>query len=901
MKLNFKKNIQGIFTPHKLQQIMKKIFTLLFLLSVSFATFAQVSVRGIVLDENTEEPLVGATVILEGTTRGTVTGVDGSFMLNRLPEKAFSLEIKFIGYQDMKIKLDKPGQKEIDLSVIKLKTDAIGLNEISVLANIAIDRQTPIAVTNIKPIQIEEKLGTQEFPEILKSSPGVYATKRGGGFGDADVRIRGFGSENVAVLINGMPVNGMENDRVYWSNWAGLSDVTRTMQVQRGIGASKIAVPSVGGTINVITKTTDSKKGGSVFYNMGNNNYQKIGATFSTGLTEKNWAVTMMFSKTKGDGYVQGTPFEGYSYFFNVAKKINERHQLAFTVFGAPQEHAQRYGMMSLDVLKNRKDGHRYNEDWGYLNGQFYSNSTNFYHKPVAILNHYFDIDPDTYLSSSVYGSYGVGGGGYSTENEVSLTFNEEGQIDWDKAYQENLEYAANGNGAGMYYQNSYNNHRWFGALSTLKKTVGNFDYLAGVDLRYYYGEHWQQADDLFGADFVYDRANSDAVNFHNRPVRQGGVINYDNDGEVLWEGLFLQSEYNDDKISAFVSATLSNRSYRRYDFAQYFTDEFKTELENDPVLVEQWESNHQQYMKGYNSVFETKAYTVDQVTEWRHFIGVSAKAGANYNINNHHNVFVNGGYMQRQPNFSTAFQNYKNLINPTAVNEKVYSTEIGYGYRSSTFTANVNAYFTQWNDKTTSGTIQDPTATTPDEYLIFNIEGVNARHTGVEFDFVYEPIEKLNINGMFSLGDWIWSNNVDTVNIYKDQVLVDQYNALYLKGIHVADAAQSTASVGINYEVLPGLKIGTDMYYYDRLFAAFDLDSRVRPQNEGVDAERIPSYALIDMNMYYNFDFGPFKASLYGNINNVFNTIYIADAIEGRGYYFGYGRTISIGMKIRY
>jgi outer membrane receptor protein involved in Fe transport len=153
----------------------------------------------------------------------------------------------------------------------------------------------------------------------------------------------------------------------------------------------------------------------------------------------------------------------------------------------------------------------------------------------------------------------------------------------------------------------------------------------------------------------------------------------------------------------------------------------------------------------------------------------------------------------------------------------------------------------------------------------------------------------------MVSLGDWIWSNNVDTVNIYKDQVLVDQYNALYLKGIHVADAAQTTASIGINYEVLPGLKVGTDFYYFDKLFADFDLESRVRPQNEGMDAERIPSYALMDMNMYYNFDFGSFKASLYGNINNVLNTIYIADAIEGRGYYFGYGRTISIGMKIRY
>ncbi|MDA3881708.1 MAG: hypothetical protein PF481_00315, partial [Bacteroidales bacterium] len=465
----------------------------------------------------------------------------------------------------------------------------------------------------------------------------------------------------------------------------------------------------------------------------------------------------------------------------------------------------------------------------------------------------------------------------------------------------ENIEYAANGNGAGLYFQNSYNNHRWFGGLSTLKKSVGNFNYLAGVDLRYYYGEHWQQADDLFGADFVYDKGNNDAVNFYNRPVREGGKINYHNDGEVMWEGLFLQAEYNNDKLSAFASATLSNRSYRRYDFAQYFSDDFKNELENSPELVDEWENKHRDYMDGYNSAFETKAYTIDQVTEWRNFIGVSAKAGANYNIDDHHNVFANGGYMQRQPNFSTVFQNYQNLINQSAVNEKVISAEIGYGYRSSNFTANLNAYYTIWNDKTTSGTVIDRTATTPNEYLIFNIEGVNARHMGVELDYVYEPVDGLNINGMISIGDWIWNNNVDTLNIFKDQVLVDTYDALYLEGTHVADAAQTTASIGVNYKILPDLKVGADVYYFDRLYADFDVESRVNPQSEGIDAERIPAYALMDMNMYYNFDFGPFKASLYGNINNVLNTIYVADAVEGRGYYFGYGRTVSIGMKIRY
>jgi outer membrane cobalamin receptor len=60
-------------------------------------------------------------------------------------------------------------------------------------------------------------------------------------------------SNNTAVMINGVPVNGMEDGAVYWSNWLGLSDVTSAMQIQRGLGSSKLAIASVGGTVNIIT------------------------------------------------------------------------------------------------------------------------------------------------------------------------------------------------------------------------------------------------------------------------------------------------------------------------------------------------------------------------------------------------------------------------------------------------------------------------------------------------------------------------------------------------------------------------------------------------------------------------------------------------------------------------
>ena len=147
---------------------------------------------------------------------------------------------------------------------ITLQSSTIGLSEANVIASVAIDRETPVAVSTLDAKTIQEQLGDKELVETLNITPGVYATKSGGGFGDSRINIRGFDQRNVAVLINGIPVNDMENGWVYWSNWAGLGDAVNTMQVQRGLGASKLAINSVGGTLNIITKATDMKKGGSL-------------------------------------------------------------------------------------------------------------------------------------------------------------------------------------------------------------------------------------------------------------------------------------------------------------------------------------------------------------------------------------------------------------------------------------------------------------------------------------------------------------------------------------------------------------------------------------------------------------------------------------------------------------
>ena len=352
------------------------MFTVALLFSA--VVMAQSTISGTIIEAGTNIPLPGANVIEKGTSNGAIADFDGNFTI-KTKSSSGEIVISFIGYNSKTIAFTG----DMTLGSVTLSSSQFGLEEVQIIASVAVDRKTPVAVSTIKAADIELKLGTQEFPEILKSTPGVYATKAGGGYGDGRINLRGFDSQNVAVMINGIPVNDMENGRVYWSNWAGLGDVTSSMQVQRGLGASKVAVPSIGGTINIITKTTDAEAGGNIFTSIANDGYEKFGVTYSTGLMDNGLAATVNAAKTTGNGYVDGTEFSGVNYFLNISKEINDAHKLSFSVFGAKQRHGQRQNSQLIETYKSSERGRKFNADWGYLNGKPLNLRDNEFHNPT--------------------------------------------------------------------------------------------------------------------------------------------------------------------------------------------------------------------------------------------------------------------------------------------------------------------------------------------------------------------------------------------------------------------------------------------------------------------------------------------------------------------------------------
>jgi iron complex outermembrane receptor protein len=844
---------------------MKNLKNLLFvaLFFLTATVLGQTKITGTIVDE-TDQLLPGASILEKGTKNGISTDFDGNFTLN-VKSNSGVLVVSFIGYKTKEVAYSSA---KTNLGKIFLQEDST-LDEIVVVSNsFAIDRKTPVAVSTIRAADIELKLGTQEFPEILKSTPGVYATKQGGGYGDGRINLRGFNSENVAVMINGVPVNDMESGRVFWSNWAGLGDVTSAMQVQRGLGASKVAVPSIGGTINILTKTSDVEEGGNFGYSIANDGYQKYGLTYSTGLMDNGIAVSVQAAQTTGRGYVDGTPFTGFNYFVNVTKEFNDEHTLALTAFGAKQQHGQRQNRHTIATFREAESGRKFNSDWGYKDGQLTNSEDNFYHKPQISLNHYWNLSDKTFISTAAYVSFGSGGGG-GFQGVNKFRFDDDnyrignlGTINFDKIVDENI--ALGTNGSESILRASRNDHNWYGILSTLKTDLTDeLTFLTGLDYRGYTGIHFTEVTDLLGGQFFSDDSNE------NNPANQAQVgdrILYDNDGLVDWLGAFTQLEYSKNDLSGFVSLNVSNTSYQRVDRFVY--------LDSDP----------------------------NQTSEKFTFIGFGAKGGLNYNLDEKHGVFANLGYFERAPFFNAVFANRNNVdTNEDAPNQKITSYELGYTFRSAKLTGNVNLYRTTWNDRSETQSFQQP-----DRTLAFaNILGVNAIHQGIELDFIYRATDKLKFTGMASLGDWRWANDVLDVQIFNENNEVVETVDLYIKDVHVGDAAQTTFALGASYELTPETTVTIDYNHFADLYSDFDPSDRGEP---GPDAWKVPSFDLFDAAIRHKFKFGNFDTSIIARVNNVFDTTYISDSQDGAGsvantarVYYGFGRTFSVGAKINF
>ncbi|MEK9830800.1 MAG: TonB-dependent receptor plug domain-containing protein, partial [Schleiferiaceae bacterium] len=182
----------------------------------------------------------------------------------------------------------------------------VELSELEIVSSRS-DNKSPFAVTTLPKKDIVNRLASRDLPNVLNTAPSIYSTNQGGGAGDSRLNVRGFNQRNVAIMINGVPVNDMENGWVYWSNWDGVGDATSNIQVQRGLSGVNLATPSIGGTINIISDPAARTKGGYIRQELGSWNFLKTTVGFNSGMIGEKLAISGTLVRKTGDGFYQGT------------------------------------------------------------------------------------------------------------------------------------------------------------------------------------------------------------------------------------------------------------------------------------------------------------------------------------------------------------------------------------------------------------------------------------------------------------------------------------------------------------------------------------------------------------------------------------------------------------------
>jgi len=834
---------------------------------------AQSLLKGKVVDQLSMKPLANAQITVEGQMNGGLSNPEGVFEVE-ISDFPALLHISFIGYESKSIMITEPNR---ELVVVSLRTKAFQLSEVHVTVNNARERHSPVSFSTVAASQIETQLGDRPMPEIAQFTPGIYASRDGGGSGDATISIRGFQQENIAVLLNGVPINGAENGLVYWNNWIGLTEATASVQLQRGIGASKVALNSVGGTINIVTKQSDQTQGASFSYQLTNYGNTKTSFGYRTGVHD-GWSLSFMGSRTKGDGYVDGTYVDAWAYYVDLQKTINTKHALQFTALGGPEKHGQR----SLKMSKSEIDlyGIKHNKEWGSYNGQMNNASENFYHKPHLALNHYWQTSEQATLTTSAYFTPGWGGGKWQDSFQYGPGIfdfrNPSGQIDWDAIYNYNANNSAqytldNGNtvsGFSNLVQTHFlASHVWAGLISFYDWQINPTTKLStGVHYKYFKSRLQQKVNDLLGGQFYIDDFSWSLAGVANREqIKMPGDVIRINNGAILHNSsLFVQIEKSFGLLNAFVGGTISNARYQRFDPYNYPTDIYSDRVARN---------------------------------------GNDLKAGINYNLNENHNFYLNGGYFSKTPYYKYVFGNFSNVPVKDIGNEMVTTAEIGYGYKRNGHSLHVNAYSTLWKD----------VSFLSNEYIQLEnnsqtramVNGLDALHNGLEIETSIKLHKSITIGGLLSAGDWKWKNDV-SARLFNDSNIVVDTVMVFADGLKVGGHPQFQAGLFTQIQTKNNFQFKAEWQFFDKRYASFDPANR-HDRDDRAHAYRLPSFQQMNLYLQIPINFNKAEGLIFAGCYNLFDETYILKGEDGsqhnldtfRGFW-SFGRTFSFGINVK-
>jgi len=909
---------------------LKRIILTFSTLALTSSLFAQITVSGTVTDASTGKPLAGANVIVEGTNSGSAADSNGEFTIGNVSNGA-TLTASMIGYTDMSLN----ASSTVNFS---LEPGLIEMSGLEVLASRA-DEKTPVAYTNVSKAEMEVRLGSQDIPMILNTTPSVYATQQGGGAGDARINVRGFNQRNVAVMINGVPQNDMENGWVYWSNWDGVGDATSSIQMQRGLSAVNLATPSIGGTMNIITDPAAHEKGGKFRQELGAGSFLKTTLNYNTGLMMGDkLALNGSIVRKTGKGIVDKTWTDAWAYYLGSSFQMNDANRFELYAVGAPQRHGQNLykqnaGVYDAEFAKGMEgydegaiwngqsypdsegefttpaddgDPRLFNQNWApvdasytgqqywYMYGartverhdpNFLNERENYFHKPLVNFNHYLTLNDQMRISSILYWS-GGSGGGTGTYGKIP-TVDAAGEVGDDDHK--------------FYYGPSPWTRDW-------NKLIA---YNSGSDDTVYV--------DKTALGRTHGAGNNQSVGILRNSINRQSTIglisklNYD-----LGDAIKLQVGL--DWRTAGIEHAREVRDLMGGDYYLDFADDNgpasgkKVGLgdiiayHNDTTVDWLGFFGQGAYTSGPISAYGMAGFSSIAYTYQDHFTKANAvidhgdpitamqfKGGAMYDLNDNISLFANYGLVEKPPIMDNVIY-FDGTVAKDPANEKFSSLEGGLNYRTGSMLVKANYYMTKWMDRNLTKSVTTGQGDSGDTDVIF-LTGVNQDHSGVELEASMQVIDMLGLNAALGMGTWKFVD--DASGNYQENEYDENGNVTGLKttgytyaleGLMVGDMPQTSMAFGATLTPISGLNIQALFNLYNDNYSDWSPDAREVGSDGTADRDQVwmaPSYNKLDLHINYDLpiDIAGTKMSAFMHVFNALDAVYVQDAVDNSQY----------------
>ena len=871
------------------------------IIMISGALFGQGNISGSVSDAD-GNALPGANVVVEGTTLGAAATLSGSYTVN-VPDGTYTITASVVGYKSSSASVRVSGSNAS--ANFTLESASVALGGVEVLAE-RVDNTDAIPFNEMTKADIDFRLGGRGLPKALSTLPNVYV-ENGGGWDDENVYVRGFDDRYTSYLINGVPMNDMENGNLYFSNWSVLADVSSVVQVQRGAGSVNLATPSLGGVVNFMSAPASTEPGVVVKQEAGEHQYSKTAVTVNTGLLmDDKLAIMASASRRTADKlFAKGTYSDAWSYYFNASYSVNNDNRLEFIALGSPQFHGQNfwnnrisnyshelaremgvaeedlrteYGLdynPRADDLQTPYTGKRAVASWRPFDGWNYrtrdqrstvmiNERNNYFHKPIVQMNWYSNLNDSMTMATSFYYSGGEGGGSGSAG---SILWGDNGTRDYDATIARNMSEAQFKDGYGYesrgVLRGSRNNQSTFGIMSKLEQDMGNgLNVTYGLDLRTAKVEHYRQVYDLLGGDFFYNSSNPNWTE-EQRHRTLGDKLYYDNTNTIDWLGAYVQASKDlGDGTNVFGMFGATTASYTAQD---HFTlDNLKIEADAE--------------------------------------LGYQMKVGGSRALNDTWQLFGNFSYSAMTPSLDKLIDDVNMIKNSEFENEKATWFDVGARFKSANgqWAGSMNYYYALWADRNQSGTSEDLNGVES----FFSITGLNELHSGLEYSIAYQPIPVLRIDVRGHESDWRFTDDLTyTYNeIEGDDTSAETFD-LYVKDVMVSGAPQSQTVLMVT-GFFNRLKASVEAESFARQYPRWGYDGAIQDLafllGEGNtfadDAYETERKTIMNLQMSYTTELMGRDVTLNASIFNVTDELYIGDFVDA---YDGSGDVANLRVRM--